>query len=101
VAEGLRAFLDVVRQGHPETPIIVVSPIVRPDAETTPNRLGATLVDLRAAIEDVTAERNDVSLVPGLPLVAAEQLPDGIHPGDEGHAAIATAVAPVIEKAMA
>src|SRR5438067_11742760 len=28
-----RAFLDVVRRGHPETPIVVASPIVRPDAE--------------------------------------------------------------------
>ena len=96
VAEGLRAFLDVVRQGHPETPIVVVSPIVRPDAEATPNRLGATLVDLRAAIEDVAAERGDVSLVPGLPLVTPEQLPDGIHPADEGHAAIAAAVGAVL-----
>jgi lysophospholipase L1-like esterase len=100
VAEGMRAFLDVVRQGHPETPIVVVSPIVRPDAEATPNRLGATLVDLRAAIEDVAAERDDVSLVPGLPLVAPEQLPDGIHPADDGHAAIAAAVAPVLEKVL-
>jgi lysophospholipase L1-like esterase len=100
VAEGLRAFLDVVRQGHPETPIVVVSPIVRPDAESTPNRLGATLVDLRAAIEEVATERVDVSLVPGLPLVAPEQLPDGIHPADEGHAAIAGEVAIALQKAL-
>jgi lysophospholipase L1-like esterase len=101
VATGMRAFLDVVRQGHPETPIVVVSPIVRPDAESTPNLLGATLADLRSAIEDVAAERDDVSLVRGLPLVTAEQLPDGIHPADEGHAAIAAAVAPVLEQVLA
>lgn len=100
VAEGTRAFLDVVRQGHPEVPIVVVSPIVRPDAEATPNRLGATLVDLRAAIEDVAAERDDVSLVPGLPLVTPEQLPDGIHPADEGHAAIAAAVELMLRKVL-
>ena len=100
VAEGLRAFLDVVRQGHPETPIVVVSPIVRPDAETTPNRLGATLQDLRRAIEDVAAARADVELVPGAELVRADQLPDGIHPGDEGHAAIAAAVGPVLAKVV-
>jgi lysophospholipase L1-like esterase len=100
VAEGMRAFLDVVRQGHPETPIVVVSPIVRPDAETTANRLGATLADLRNAIEDVAAERNDVSLVPGLPLVQPDQLPDGIHPADEGHAAIAAGVIPVLERVL-
>jgi lysophospholipase L1-like esterase len=100
VAEGLRAFLDVVRQGHPETPIVVVSPIVRPDAEETPNRLRATLQDLRRAIHDVAAERADVDLVPGGALVRPDQLPDGIHPGDEGHAAIAAAVGPVLAKAV-
>ena len=100
VAEGLRAFLDVVRQGHPETPIVVVSPIVRPDAEDTPNRLGATLQGLRRAIEDVASARPDVGLVPGAELVTAEQLPDGIHPGDEGHAAIAAAVGPVVAKVV-
>lgn len=100
VAEVLRAFLDVVRDGHPDTPIVVVSPIVRPDAEDTPNRLGATLADLRRAIEDVAGERDDVELVPGLHLVAPDQLPDGIHPGDEGHAAIASAVGPVLVKAL-
>jgi len=100
VAEGLRAFLDVVRQGHPDTPVVVVSPIVRPDAETTPNRLGATLQDLRRAIEDVAAERTDVDLVPGADLVRPDQLPDGIHPGDEGHAAIAARVGPVLAKAV-
>ena len=100
VAEGLRAFLDVVREGHPETPIVVVSPIVRPDAEDTLNRLRATLADLRRAIEDVAGDRDDVQLVPGLHLVAPDELPDGIHPGDEGHAAIAAAVGPVLAKAL-
>ena len=31
--EGLRAFLDVVRQGHPATPVVAVSPLWRGDAE--------------------------------------------------------------------
>ena len=41
VPRGARAFLDIVRQGHSDTPIVAVSPITRPDAESTPNRLGA------------------------------------------------------------
>ena len=52
-ATGLQAFLDIVRQGHPDTPIVAISPITRPDAEATPNRLGATLTDLRATFETV------------------------------------------------
>jgi lysophospholipase L1-like esterase len=103
---GLRDFFTIVRQGHPDTPIVAVSPITRPDAETQPNRLGTTLVDLRAAFEAVVTERiaagdTALTLVEGLPLVAVEQLADGIHPGDEGHAAMAAAIGPVVAGALA
>jgi len=105
LAEGLRAFLAIVRAGHPRTPIVAVSPILRPDAEATPNRLGATLADLRAAFEAVVAERRAAGdarliLVPGFPLVARERLPDGIHPDDEGHAELARALGPVHSDAL-
>ena len=75
----------------------LVSPIPRLDAEATPNRLGATLADLRAAFESVVRERiaagdGQLALVPGAALVPAEELPDGIHPDDRGHARIAEAV---------
>jgi lysophospholipase L1-like esterase len=97
---AVAAFLDVVRQGHPETPIVVVSPVVRPDAETTPNRLGATLVDLRTAMEEAARER-DVVLVPGGELFRPDRLADGIHPDDEGHRILAEAVGPEVAKAVA
>ncbi|MER7691992.1 GDSL-type esterase/lipase family protein [Streptomyces sp. NPDC097610] len=98
IAETMRLYLTAVREGLPEAPIVVVSPIVRPDAETVPNRFGATLADLRAALEETvrrfaaTAGDGRVTLVPGLDLVPAEQLVDGIHPGDEGHRALAEGV---------
>jgi lysophospholipase L1-like esterase len=82
------AFLTVLRQGHPTTPIVVCSPVLRPDAEATPNRLGATLADLRGAIEAV-ASTHDVTLVSGDGVLTADQLPDGIHPGDDGHRVMA------------
>ena len=102
--EGLIAFLDIVRQGHPDTPIVAVSPITRPDAEATPNRLGATLVDLRAVFEEVVGDRiaagdTRLSLVEGFPLVTPDQLDDGIHPGDAGHAAMAAAIGPAVAAA--
>ena len=97
------AFLTVVRQGHPQTPILVVSPIIRPDGEETANKLGATLGDLRAAMEEATRARIDagdtnLQLVEGLPLMPAEQLGDGIHPNDEGHATIARALGPMLQQ---
>jgi len=102
--EGLEAFLRVLRQGHPETPIVAVSPIVRPDAERAPNVLGATLAGLRACFEDVVrerAERGDaqLSLVEGAPLVQPDLLPDGVHPGDDGHRALAARLGPILARA--
>src|SRR5439155_5646173 len=92
--EQIRTFLDVVRQGHPHTPVVVTSPILRPDAEATPNRLGATLADLRTVMEEVAQERiaagdDALTLVSGQGLVGPDDLPDGVHPGDHGHAALA------------
>jgi lysophospholipase L1-like esterase len=88
--ENTRAFLEVVRAGHPGIPIVICSPVTRPDAEATANSLGATLVDLRAAMETATQERIDagdelLTLVSGAEVLTADQLPDGIHPGDGGH----------------
>jgi lysophospholipase L1-like esterase len=104
--EGLEAFLDVVRQGHPETPVLVVSPVVRPDAETVPNRLGASLSDLRAVMEDVVAERiqagdESLEIMPGRELITEDQLDDGIHPNDDGHAALAAAIGPRVAALVA
>ncbi|HEX9237087.1 MAG TPA: SGNH/GDSL hydrolase family protein [Actinomycetota bacterium] len=102
--EGLIGFLDVVRQGHPDTPIVVVSPVTRPDAETTTNRLGATLTDLRAAMESVVLDRihadPNLRLIPGRDLIDGSMLPDGLHPNDEGHAAIAAAIGPVLAEVV-
>jgi len=94
LAEITRSFLEVVRVGHPDCPVLVVSPLLRPGAENTSNRLGATLGDLRAAQEAVVTElaRADKSLVliRGTALIGTELLAaDGIHPNDQGHRRIA------------
>jgi len=93
-----RAFLTVLRQGHPVTPMVVCSPVVRPDAETTPNRLGASLVDLRGAMEKVASEF-DVTVVSGEGVLTADQLPDGIHPGDDGHRVMADVFGAAVARA--
>ncbi|GGV60096.1 hypothetical protein GCM10010277_64170 [Streptomyces longisporoflavus] len=93
--ESARAFLDLVRRGHPDAPLLVVSPVLRPDAETTPNALGATLGDLRTAVERAALDAG-ADLLPGGGLLHTGHLVDGVHPGDEGHALLAKAVAGVI-----
>lgn len=102
--ETVRAFLALVRRGHPATPLLLLSPVLRPGAEHTPNALGATLVDLRTAMEEavrdsVAAGDERLLLLPGRDLLWAEDLVDGLHPDDRGHARIAEAVAAALREA--
>ncbi|WP_455354992.1 GDSL-type esterase/lipase family protein [Streptomyces sp. SYSU K217416] len=102
--ETTRAFLSLVRRGHPETPLLLVSPVLRPEAERTPNVLGASLAGLRAAMERATAERiaegdGKLALLGGRDLLRPEHLADGLHPNDEGHAVLAAAVTAALRKA--
>ncbi len=105
MAANTHAFLTVLRQDHPETPIVVASPVVRPDAESTPNRLGATLADLRSAMEDVVRMRiadgdDRLHLVEGLDVITASQLGDGIHPDDGGHTTMARVIGAAVRSAL-
>ena len=102
LAANLRAFLSILREGHPQTPIVISSPVIRPDAESTPNRLGATLADLRAEVEEFAADpgaAGPIELVPGLPILRGDQLPDGVHPGDAGHAIMAEVIGGAVARA--
>lgn len=108
IGELMRLFLQMVRAGHPETPLLVVSPVIRPAAEGTTNGSGATLAALRTALEEsvlaVKEENRDehLHLLPGLELITAAQLDaDGIHPNDEGHGAMASAIAPYLDRIIA
>lgn len=102
--ETARAFLALVRGGHPDTPLLLISPVLRPAAEHTRNALGATLAELRAAMEEavrdgVAAGDERLLLLPGRDLLRAEHLVDGLHPGDSGHALIAEAVTATLREA--
>ncbi len=101
MAEEVRCFLSVVRNGHPDVPIVVVSPTARPDAEDVPNRLGATLAELRRAMEETVIDcmadgDKALFLVEGLSTVDPEDLEDGMYPGDEGHRRLAAAVSKIL-----
>ena len=88
---GTTAFLRVVRAGHPGIPIVVASPVVRPDAEEATNAVGATLGELRQAMEEAVQTLGDdqVTLIAGRDLLTPALLADGVHPGDEGHRVLA------------
>lgn len=102
--ETVRTFIALVRQGHPDTPLLLLSPVLRPEAESTPNAVGATLAELRTAMEDAVrslaaAGDEQVALLSGLGLLTADHLEDGLHPNDAGHALIASAVADALRAA--
>lgn len=104
VAADYDAFLEIVRRGHPTAPIVVLSPLTRPDAETTTNLLGATLEELRGAIEEVVESRQiadpNLVLAPGRDMIGAHDLVDGVHPGNAGHERIAAAMGPLLSEAV-
>jgi lysophospholipase L1-like esterase len=107
IKELMRLFLRMVRSGHPSTPLVVLSPVIRPAAEGKQNASGATLSDLREALEDAVHAFQDVHsdeklhLLRGEELITADQLdPDGIHPDDAGHTAIGVAVADTLTRVI-
>jgi hypothetical protein len=113
---ALHGFLDTVREGHPETPIVLVTAIgcralesapgpLRPAADgrvaSTPRQLQPgdgtlTLERTRELIADAVADRSAddsrLAVVDGQSLLSADEdmlLPDGLHPDDAGYGLIA------------
>ncbi len=110
---SLHGFLDTVRDGHPDTPILLVSPIICPAAEdrpgpTVPDARGVfrvldrpaalsngclTLRRIREIIESTVDARRasgDTNLhyLDGLKLFGETDLadlPDGLHPNSAGY----------------
>lgn len=110
---ALHGFLDTIREGKPHTPIVLVSPIYCPSAETRPGptvpdargkfvtlpgheevQAGClTLVRVREILAEVVAARQaagDANLhyLDGLTLFGADDagdLPDDLHPSPEGY----------------
>jgi hypothetical protein len=118
-APAVHGFLDTLRDGHPTTPLLVVSSVLCPIQEVTPGPLAPdfadgkvsfratgdpadpgrlTLTVIRAELARLTAARavDDPNLyyLDGLDLYGEEDfaelpLPDGLHPSAAGHVRIA------------
>jgi lysophospholipase L1-like esterase len=86
-------FVKIIREKHPHIPIALISPIISPPSETTPNAAGWTFPLLRtevAAAALVLQEHGDKNLfyVNGLELLGPDDLaslPDQVHPDAEGY----------------
>ncbi|HVG98146.1 MAG TPA: GDSL-type esterase/lipase family protein [Chloroflexota bacterium] len=87
-------FVQVVREGHPDAPYVVMSPICSPPRERTPNAVGFTLEAMRQevalAVESLRAHGDaNVHYVDGMSVFGADlasYLPDDLHPDAAGYA---------------
>ncbi len=107
---AVHAFLDTVRAAHPETPIVLISPVICEALEDAPGPSGGgldgkvkasehraedwvgdlTLTMVREILEAAVARREDPNLayLNGLELFGQEDvglMPDGLHPNAEGY----------------
>lgn len=107
---AVHGMLDTIRDGHPDAPILLISPIICPVAEDAPGptipatdgrfvvierpdvlRPGAlTLRRIRELLELVVLQRQDANLhyLHGHELFGVDDvddLPDGLHPNSEGY----------------
>lgn len=124
-APALHGFLDTIRERRPDVPIVAISPIYCPSAETRPGptipdgegkfvtidgfeqfRNGSlSLVRIREIIAEVVETRRvagDTALhyVDGLTLFGADDahdLPDDLHPNPAGYRRMGERFAPVLE----
>ncbi|GAA1684472.1 hypothetical protein GCM10009733_096390 [Nonomuraea maheshkhaliensis] len=104
----VHGFLDTIREGHPDTPIVLISPTpftelettagpTAPDPETgrqrvlgSPGAGAPTLTGVRTPLAKVVDVRADPALryLDGRELLGpdeAEALPDGLHPDPAAH----------------
>ena len=123
---ALHGFLDTLREGKPDTPVAVISPIYCPSAETRPgptipnaegrfvtvdgfeaHRVGClTLTRIRELIAEAVDTRRsagDAALqyVDGLELFGPEDagdLPDDLHPNPAGYVRMGERFGPVLRR---
>lgn len=92
-AQAVIGLLLTIRDGHPETPLLIVSPIYSFDRETQAPPSGHTLADMRKVLADLVDRfrgRGDsrIHYLDGLQLLGADDahlMPDGLHPNGEGY----------------
>lgn len=86
-------FVQLIREKHPTTPILLISPIYSCHRESTPNAVGWTLQDYRNAVADAARVLQDqgdrnIHYLNGLELFGKDLehlLPDQLHPNAEGY----------------
>jgi len=100
---AVMGFVETVRDGQPDTPILVISPIACRPQRDVPNDLGLSISGIRDAVHDgvervqqATGDTN-LHLLDGRELLGPDDLDllvDDVHPGDAGCAQMAERIMP-------
>ena len=91
---ALEGFVRTIRDGHPDTPVLLTTPLHAPEREHQPNALGLTLADVRAEVANAA---HGLPVVDGPSILGpadAGLLADGLHPAAEGYRLIAERLRP-------
>lgn len=99
-------LIDQAREAHPEASIAVMTPIVSPPREDTPNAAGVTLRWMREAIAEVVAGTDDdrLHLIDGPSIIGHDDmhlLPDQLHPDAVGYRLMGERLAAVLGPLLA
>lgn len=91
---ALEGFVRTIRDGHPDTPILLTTPLHAPERERQPNALGLTLADVRTEVANAA---HGLPVVDGPSILGSADagfLADGLHPDAEGYHLIADRLRP-------
>ena len=99
------AFVKIIREKHPLTPIVIFSPIHSPGREDTANVVGFTLEGMRGEIRrsvDILISTGDKNLYyfDGLDILGVDNghlLHDGLHPNTEGYGVMANNITKMLD----
>ncbi|WP_371402758.1 GDSL-type esterase/lipase family protein [Kribbella sp. NBC_00662] len=96
----VEAFVSTVRAGHPETPLVVITPIPAPEREGEPNGVGLTLDDVRTLVELGARADPAVEIIDGRDLLSTDEarrlFADDVHPGPDGYLLLGDRLAPLL-----
>jgi lysophospholipase L1-like esterase len=92
-ADAAQAMVSIIRDKHPTTPLMIVSPIYSPGREDESSEGGVPLKRMREVLENVVQSRvragdTKISYLSGLALFDAPDvadLPDNLHPNAAGY----------------
>lgn len=99
-------FVQIIREKHPRTPLVLMSPIFSHEREWRVNSAGFTLVQMRdeveRAVEILRGEGDEhIFYVNGLEILGSDLghlLPDDLHPNGEGYRVMGERIGELVVK---